>query len=57
MTGSIGSSVTWRTIRWLVVLGLALGTVVAAALSAVPVQAQEAKGEYWGVPERTTIAR
>ena len=37
-------------IRWLAVLGLALGTVVAAALPA-PVQAQEAQVKHWGFPE------
>ncbi len=41
----------WRTIRRLVVLGLALGMVVAAVLSAVPVQAQEPQVKHWGFPE------
>lgn len=50
MTGSIGSSVTWHLIRRLALLGLAIGLVVAAALSAIPAHAQEAKGEYWGFP-------
>ena len=41
----------WHVIRWLAVLGLALGTVVAAALPAIPVQAQEAQVKHWGFPE------
>ena len=45
------SSVIWHVIRWLAVLGLALGTVVAAALPAIPVQAQEAQVKHWGFPE------
>lgn len=51
MTGSIGSSVVWHVIRRLVVLGLAIGLVVAAALSAMPAHAQEAKTLHWGFPE------
>ena len=38
-------------IRRLAVLGLAIGLVVAAALPAIPAQAQEAKTLHWGFPE------
>ena len=54
-TGSIRSAVTRhvssrRVIRWLVVLGLALGMVVATSWQDTPVHAQEAKVEHWGFP-------
>ena len=51
MTRFTRSSMIWHVIRWLAVLGLALGTVVAAALPAIPVQAQEAQVKHWGFPE------
>ena len=51
MTCFIRSSVAWHAIRRLAVLGLAIGLVVAAALPAIPAQAQEAKTLHWGFPE------